>query len=416
MTYVYTLCRREPVYHLAGWAWELFVTGFIMQCTNYMKKLLFTLGICLFVMSSVAQEDLRKEILAFSDTTAMMVKNGRRLMLDKIRAEDHQGAVKTLDYLMQHVDKRHVILYPAEELLFSLATRNFQLFTYVVANFNNLLEGRFIHTGYDGFTDEIQKYLADEMRLVVEDLNNATLRTPDREMINLYIRYFTQEDPMDVNKSVKAYLKAYPQTEYKGFLTMLKNMTTPGQFSFTLGYGNEFLSGNIADQFESRLHFMNMEVEVFVDQTYVSLFMGGNIDKLYAQTDMPVKKKDAIHTSDRPVSSLKYGLKYGRIVYRNRTIKLYPYLSIGGYEMNSQSKDIPKDTTTPKNNLTGAFFTGIGSSCDIKVVSWKSKNSYAMGSHVFVRPSLGYDYFLTGKEIATGQNLYFSVSLGWAIQ
>lgn len=380
-----------------------------------MKKLFLTLGIALLFLASGAQEDLRKEILSFSDTTAMMVKNGRRLIIDKIRAEDHDGAVKTLDYLRHHVDKRHVILYPAEELLFSLATRSFQLFTYVAANFNTLLEGKSIHTGYDGFSDEIHKYLATEIPLVLDDFNKVSLRQPDRELIHLYLRYYQDEDPLEINKAIRSYLKTYPETEYKAFLTGLKNITTTGQLSFTFGYGNEFLSGHIADYFDNRLQFMNFEMEFFFDQTYLSLFMGGNVDRLYAKQDLPVKKRDAIHTSDQPVSSLKYGLKYGRIVYRNKSLKLYPFLSIGGYEMNSQSKEVPSDSSNPKKNLSGTFFTGIGSSCDIRLFSWKPKTQYTPGSNLFVRPTIGYDYFLSGKEISKGQNLWFSISLGWGI-
>jgi hypothetical protein len=103
----------------------------------------------------------------------------------------------------------------------------------------------------------------------------------------------------------------------------------------------------------------------------------------------------------------------GKSVFSNRTFNLYPYVSIGGYEMNSQSPEFePKDTYNPKNNLSASFFTGIGTSCDIMIKIWGAKKVYDPTSYLFIRPSIGYDFFLTNKEISKGSDLYLSVSLG----
>ena len=378
-----------------------------------MKKCLICFGLVIICFIGNAQVDIKKEIIAFSDTTELIIRNGRKLIVEKTVSGDHEGAIQTLNYLKNNIDERYVILYPYEEILISLANRSFELFLYNVRNFNSLLQNKTKSIQMDEISDEIHIYLSKEMDFITEELDNSDLAVTDNTLIKLYIRYYLNDNKAVLNKDIKAYEKKYPQTEYSDFLNKMKSSTTTGRMNFCIGFGTEFLNGNISKNFNNHFQMMNFEFDGFINQFYTSLFMEGSVGKLTSTTDIPVRKKDLIHKEGESVSSLKYGLKMGRTIFSNHTFNLYPYISIGGYEMNSQSPEFePRDTYNPKNNLSASFFTGIGASCDIMIKTWGAKKVYDPSGYLFIRPSMGYDFFLTNKEISKGSDFYLSFSLG----
>jgi hypothetical protein len=381
-----------------------------------MKKCLYFLLFVAAATTAFSQDDIRTNILSYADSTELIIRNGRKLIVDKTLSGQHKEALAALNYMKENMDRRYVVLYPVEELLFSLATRNFPLFLYNARNFNTLLEGKTRAVMNESIVPEMQDYLNNEMSFITEDLDNYRIDEKDRELIRIYIRYFMNDDVTDLNKTIKTYLKMYPETGYSYFLNEIKKLTTTARMNFVMGYGNEFLNGQIAETFSNRLHIMNLEIDGFINQLYLSIFIGGSISPVYSNIDLPVKDKDLIHGKEEKIFSLKYGIKAGRIVYTNQKLNLYPYISLGGYEMNSESSDFAdNDSSNPKNNLTGSFYAGFGAASDIVLKKWESKSIYSPPGSLFLRLQTGYDRFLSQKEHTNGYDYYFMVSLGFGL-
>lgn len=378
-----------------------------------MKKSIILLTLLFCLHSAFSQEDIKSEILSYSDSTEMIIRNGRKLILDKTVEGDHAGANKTLNFLKENSDKRYIILYPGEELLFSLATRNFPLFLYIAKNFDTLLEGKTKSVAGESMVFELREYLSTEMPFIREELEEYQMAEADKKLMHIYIRYYMNEDLAELNTIIKNYQKAYPNSEYSYFLNELKNLTTTARMNFVFGYGNEFLNGDIAEVFTNRLHVLNMEIDGFINQLYLSFFIGGSVSQVRSNIDLPVRKKDWIHAREEKVSSLKYGMKIGRTIFSNQRLNIYPYLSIGGYEMNSQSSEFKnKDSDNPKNNLTGSFFAGFGAASDIVLKKWEPKSLYEPTGFVFLRPQIGYDQFLSNRDYTKGYDFHFMISVG----
>ncbi|QGY46197.1 hypothetical protein GM418_21790 [Maribellus comscasis] len=380
-----------------------------------MKRHIILFLLVFSATTTFAQDDIKKEIIAFTDSTELIIRNGRKLLADKTISGDHDGAVSTLNYLKNTVDEKYIVLYPAEEILFSLANRNFELFLYNAKNWDSLLEGKVQTFQVESISDQIHQYLGTEMSFIMEDLDKSQLSEADKKVIRLYIRYYMNDDYSELNKSLKNYVKGNPDSEYVVFINQLRQLTFTGRMNFCLGYGNEFLNGNITDNFDSHMHIMNFEIDGFLNRLYLSLFMGGSVSREVSKNDMPVKDKNWTHPAGDKISSLKYGLKIGQSLYSTDKVNFYPYLVIGGYEINSQSSLADDNDSEPKNNLIGTFCPGVGASCDFVLKKWQSKNIYSPGGFLFLRPSVGYDYFLSNKEISKGGDLYFTVSLGVAL-
>lgn len=380
-----------------------------------MKAKFITIILLIIAGNLFAQTDIKNQIIAFTDSTEIMIRNGRKLILEKTVTGNHHEALETLNYLKNNVDNNYVILYPSEELLFSLATSNFELFLYNAKNFNNLMEGKTKAIQANEIGIPLQEYIFQEMDLIKKDLANSKLSEENQQFIQLYIDYYEGIDKLTVNKSIKYYKKTYPNTEYIFFLNELKQYTSTSYINFCIGYGHEFLNGNISNSFDSHFQIMSLEFEGFVNQTYFSLFMNGSVSKIYSKIDMPVLKTDLTQKAGDEAFSLKYGVKLGRSWYSNKTFNAFSYLSLGGYQMNAQKSNFENYDSTTKFKLSDSFFTGVGTACDIVLKNFLDINTKEKIGSVFIRPNFGYDIFLTGNEISKGGSFYVAISMGIGI-
>ncbi len=378
------------------------------------SKLIFAI-LFILTLKLAAQTDLKKEIIAFTDTTEIIIRNGRKLIVEKTVTGNHEEALKTLNYLKKNVDESYVILYPAEELLFSFATSNFELFLYATRNYNNLLAGKTKAIQADGISNQLHDYLSQELPLIVKDLEYSNITNEDKEFIKLYIAFYEGEDKMTLNKAIKSYKKTYPNTEYNYFLNELKQFTTTSYMNFCIGYGHEFLNGNVANSFDNNFQIMSMEIEGFSNQFYFSLFMNGSVGKLFSKHDMPVIGTDLIQKAGNEAFSLKYGLKLGRSWYSNSSVNLFSYVSLGGYQMNAEKLNFENSDSTTKYKLSNSFFTGIGTACDFTIKNFSDRDTKEKIGSIFIRPNLGYDILLTNKEMSKGGSCYIALSLGIGI-
>jgi len=376
-------------------------------------RVLLLVSFCIVTISAFAQDDLKQQIISFTDSTEIIIRNGRKLAVDQTIKGDSQSAIETINYLKKNVDHDYVIFYPVEELLLDLANSNFDQFLYTAAHFNNLLEDKTKTIQTENITGQIHAFLSQEISLIKKDLERSNLNPEGKELVELYIRYYEREDAYKLNKAIRQYEKTYPNSEYKSFLDLIADYTQPGGMNFCLGYGHEFLNGNITNTFPSHFQSMNMEIEWFSGPHYFSFYIQGSVETLQSKNDIPVMKFDLINTPDDDVSSLKYGIKLGRAWVSNRTVNLFSYVSIGGYQMISQHSnfDVP-DIENKKLKLTSVFSPGIGTACDINLKHFKNKQSGETVGKWFIRPNIGYDLFVTGKDLAKGGSLFMNLTMG----
>jgi len=380
-----------------------------------MKTIKTFLLVCFFITPflSFAQEDIKQQIISFTDSTEIMIRNGRRLVVDETVKGNSQAAIETINFLKKNVDKDYVIFYPAEELLLALANSNFEQFLYTAAHFNNLLEEKTKYVQTENISGQLTGFITNEIGLIKKDLRRAELNPEGKDLIDIYIRYYESEDKFTLNKSIKNYKKSYPDSEYNTFLKLIEDDIKTGAMNFCLGYGHEFLSGNISEAFSSSFQNMSMELEWFIGPTYYSVFMQGSVGTMHSNYNMPIEDYDLINTPDDNVFSLKYGAKLGRSWFSTQSINLFSYISIAGYSMKSDKAnfDIPSDESA-NLKLASVFSPGIGTACDIYIKNFKSKMSGEKIGQWFIRPNIGYDFFVTGKDENKGGSLFLNLTMG----
>jgi len=376
-----------------------------------MKKLLLTLAVLFFIVQSHAQDDMREMILSYTDSTQVLIENGRRLLVKHITDRNYAEADKVLNYLKKKAGSSYVVLYPGEEILATIAIRDFQLFLYNARNFDTLLEGKKKYPRYEDISTDLHAVIREEMMAIRQEVEMAALTEPDRELILLYLDYYSNEDKLGLRKKLNKYMKQFPDSEYQHFLKEIKSSSFVGRFNFGFGYLNERLSGEITNTIDPNISGMCMELDFVMNRTYVSLYLGGNLNSLYSKTDLPILDTDWTYLQGNEVGTVHYGLKVGYVVYMNSRVKTYPYVSIGGFSVTAQADDIDVDD---KNELMGCFAPGFGIASEINLLSWNSTSIYGPNTFLYIKPNVGIDFLTTRKEQFKGQSVSFSLTLGMA--
>lgn len=376
-----------------------------------MKKLLFTLAVLFSIMQSYAQNDMRETIMSYTDTTQMLIENGRQLIVKHIIDRNYTEAGNVLNYLKNKAGSNYVVLYPGEAILTSIVIRDFQLFLYNAKNFATLVEGKKKYPKYEDISYDLHASIREEMMAIQQDLEMADLSDADREFIQLYLDYYNSEDKVALRKKVNNYRSRFPDSDYQYFLKEIKSSSFAGQFNFGFGYLNERLSGEISNTIDPNISGLCMEIDFVMNRTYVSLYVGGSINTLYSKADLPILDTDWMYLQGNEVATIHYGLKVGYIVYSTTRVKTYPYVNIGGFSVTAQADDIDVDD---KNELMGSFMPGIGVASEINLLNWNSASAYGPIGFLYLKPNVGIDFLTTQKEQFKGQSVSFSVTLGMA--
>jgi hypothetical protein len=378
-----------------------------------MKNALLTFLLLVFCLTGFAQVDIKNKIVAFNDSTEMLIRNGRNLIVERTIKGDSETAIKTIDYLKKNIDKSYVVFFPEEEIILSIANSNFQQFLYTAKNFDSLLEGKTKQIGIDNIIGPVYEFISNEISLIKKDIEGADLKEEEKQLLRIYLKYYEGEDNLELNKEIKRYKKVYPKTDYSNFIEQLSFSTRTSDLNLCLGYGHEFLNGNISKVFDDHFSAMNFEVECFVNQMYYSLFMSGSVSSIHSNRDIQIEKYDYIHTSEDDAFSIKFGGKVGRSWYRNQTFNVFSYVSLGGYQVKSQKSNFDiADSESANLKLTNSFFAGVGTACDITIKSFKNKITEEKVGAWFIRPNIGYDLFLTNNENSKGGSLYINLTMG----
>ena len=375
-----------------------------------MKKVAITLKLVLLVCIAIAQSTPTDE------KVKNLIQEGRNDIIKEITEDNPGGALSTLSALKKSVGEKYIVLYPREELMVAFATRNFEYFADSARSYNSALSDKRKGFIYKDFRDELHLYMLPEIMNISRELEESKLPEIDKEIARIYVHYLFNDDISALNELINKFEREHSRSLFAMFLNSLKRLTLKSRLNFSIGHSGEFIGGKVRDNYYNVLTLTKIELDGFIRKTYFSLFIGGgftDINLTYLRED---NNGDIEAIGEDKASSLKYGLKFGRVIYSTQTVKMYPYLSIGGYEISPSSLLYETDYVIKLSEIkTGAFFGGAGISADVILKRWKPKQMYDPKGYFFIRPNLGYDRFLTGEKIYNSNNFYFSVSLGVSI-
>ena len=379
-----------------------------------MKKGLLVLVFVFMVVFTFAQKKSGWNNLSRAETQALL-QEGRDKIADQVTSDRHYEALQTFKKLNKKYGEEHVILYPQEELLFALTTRNFEMFIDSALYYDPVVERKMQAYIFRDFWEDIYGYALTEIMPISNDLEASNLTSLEKEVIKIYIHFLFGEDVSVLNRNIRQFKRDYSRTLFEDLFNSMKRTTSDNRLNFSLGYSYEGIGKGADETLYYYLNFTKVELDGFIKKTYFALHIGGGFS--YLDPDLYVNLNDVSdHTLQKKANSLKYGVKLGHLLYSNNSFRLYPYLSAGGYEVSPPSLLLEQSQITdPAQTIAHAFYAGAGLSGDIILKKWNARRMYEPEGYFFIRPSFGYNQFISEVSISRINNFYVSLSLGVSI-
>jgi hypothetical protein len=237
-----------------------------------MKKNLLLLLFCgLSVLAKSQTDSLERVLYQYNDTSATIIKNGRRLLIEKVSRHDTKGIIPIVE-TMSVISKKseYVAFYNAEAPLLyfwckqSLGIIENQAYADIQPNYNNL--------AYT-FSKKIANAVFNDYLEVQNHIKSLNINEEERDFLLLYLEEllirenaFVGEESVNIKKikgKVDSYKMQYPQSRFVKILnyslptsTVQKNAaysnaadSLHGGLSVDLGGGPAWFSGKLNEHF-----------------------------------------------------------------------------------------------------------------------------------------------------------------------
>lgn len=375
-----------------------------------MKKITLTLNLVLLVFTIIAQPK------PTNNEVKNLIQDGRDKLVKEITEGNHKKAMATLRSLKNKWAEDYIVLYPREEFMVALATRNFKQFADSAITYNSAIIDPRTGFVYNDFRNELYLYMLPEIMNISRQMEESNLPELQKEVIRIYIYFLFNDDISALNKQINQFERKHSRSLFNNYLNSLRRLTLNGRLNFSLGYSGECFGGKIKDSYYNVLTLTKIELDGFIRKTYFSLFIGGGFTDINTSYLLQDENNEISKVLEDKVSSLKYGLKLGRVIHSSDAIKIFPYISAGGYEISPSSVIFgPENVVSADEIKVGTYYAGAGISSDVVLKKWNQRKMYDPEGYFFIRPTVGYDYSFYPGNGLNKNNFYISISMGVSI-
>lgn len=368
-----------------------------------MRNLLLLISILLY-SSAFAQRNIRSEILNYQDSTFTIIDNGRQLVIDKIINNDPEKANEIFLYLINETNPDYVAFYPAEAVIVSIATHNFKQFISLAKNIKDFNKDKKKFPLYSDIYAELHAYMHANKDQIFNTVNSAALSDIEKNYIRIYLDYYFNKDKLQNRQQIRKVINKNPQGPFVPYLKQMKGLCTVAKMEMGLGYQHSFISGNLANTIhpESLSLFM-IEIDFMINRTYISIYAGGNLNKVTTQKELTLTKLDETYPKGKKAHILQTGFAFGYLINPKSKIKTYPYVDFGILCLDAKSKEYEEN----ENNIFAGFMPGIGIKSDIVFRSKKTKREI-----FYMKPNVAYHTIITKKDNFKGNMFSISLAIG----
>lgn len=355
------------------------------------------------------------EIKAFVDSTELVVNNGRKLMLQKLNANDLAGTREIYQYLNKITESKDYKAFEyGEKLQINLLTRDWESLLPLMKGFESEAKKYTLPGLYPIWSVLYEKTKA-QQDSIGADLENAALNTEDKDVLRIY-QYLMKTGKVDenYNKMLTAFNKSYRETAYKDFLKdYMPAKRVDGSLAFSLGAGAYVPTKQIRDYFQPTSGF-NMNMDVNIGRVYTSLYMNGTIFSLEKPFAGRLNDEIIEFKKGDEFNYVNGGVKAGYFLLRSKRFHAAPYISLTGAQIESMLYD---DEDDDEFTAVNSFACGLGIHSEVKIVNLSriKDENLGMGSYLSLKIDGGYNQF-TSKRNDFGGNMWdLNFSLVWGL-
>jgi hypothetical protein len=391
-----------------------------------MKTRLLAVFLIISNLLSYSNAQIGNEIKSYVDSTEMFMNNGRKLLLRSFEEGDILKARKVYFYLQDEAAKKKcsVFSYTEEFYIYTLISDWTSWFNHA-EKYMELRNKRVCYNFNDNLSESLYKFLADEAEAKTKETDLENFTPEQRDLMNLYMQLLSN-GKADEEYYIKAriFLKKYKNSGYHDFANYFLP-TPPTMVGLTMGAGPTFTAptGNLSEVLQPSTLF-NFSYDFFINRFYASLFMNGGATQLKVPVYFTDNNGDRVDFAPNDYfSTFSGGLSVGYILFMNKSLKLIPYLSIGGYTIES---NLYQNEYDPEFILLESFFYGPGLQAEVRLFNFDWKTNYlfapytygmAVGSqksYVSLKINAGYDIITKTTPVDFKGNFpYLRLGLVW---
>jgi hypothetical protein len=363
----------------------------------------------LFFQALHAHSQIEEEIFSYVDSSDIIVKNGKALLLKSLQEKDFNKAHEVYVYMLKHSEDGVYSLFSYEEELF---------FNSLMAYWNqwaelakNINEYRYKYRQYYSSPYSINGGLY----LLMQDRSDSlitlkkSIDPESRQMIDVYLSRFSSKDIIpNYSDRLRMYKRQYAHGKYTKFIrTYLPNPNFKGSLGFAMGATFLFPTGDLGDLFPNPAVF-TISMDVNVNKVYTSLYFNGGSFNLKRALNASFHGVDTVFQVNEQFPYIEVGLKGGYFVLRNQRVQLAPYAFIGGASLKSDIYDISLNVEVLEYEIYNSFIYGFGVHTQVKLLKFKNRSyDYKPNSFMSLKVDAGYTMVSKYKVPVFDGNMFY---------
>jgi hypothetical protein len=359
------------------------------------------LGCMLVSLGCLAQEDsIRHQILNYGAPNNELIYRGRKMILDKIIADDREKVKEVMTYLIDSTEDRHYVAFNSMEkwLLYYWSGQYEQILS-DARRFEAFLwqdEGRSVPV-QDVLYREVQAKVTYDRLKIQMDINQTDLPAMEKAFLVLNLGFLSEDNSRpgaqeSINQACNGFISLYPNTEFEPYiLKYLRFQFKPSEwglaYAFFTGYG--VLTDELSDKFTNPVPVgLDFDVSYKKFSLFFRIYIGLGETRDSINFPNATWKKEALTQLFLPEASVGYA------VYSDRSVKLTPFVGISSMRVcppESDRKKFPEYEHVGLNYTT-TFTAGLNA--DFLIGKTESITSWGYGqrtSYLFVRLRYAYN-------------------------
>lgn len=379
-------------------------------------RLPFILMLTFFSFSLMAQ--IESEIRNYVDSSELIIKNGRRLLVKSLEDEDLKKANQVYTYLINTSGTGVCRAFSYDEqLCLSLILENYLLWIDQAHNFRQLFD-TYDNAQTENMYPALQLYVAKHRDELSTRIAKAGLSEEDKDVLQLFLHLVAANQADEsYNQMLKDFKREYPKTRYAVYLSdYLPRVRVKGGSAFGMGVSGIFPTDKLAAGFSSNAGF-NMSWDFNINDVYTSLYMQAGA--LSVNTPFSMFNDSQTINFDRGDSFSYFdgGLIMGYFVVRSKYLHLAPFGALMGASLTSNLYNNPDDEKY-EVKIFNTFSYGVGLKTELKLFEYDVRNFYGYGygekSYFSLKTEVGYNVLTKHNfEGFRGNVAYVRATLMW---
>jgi len=377
-----------------------------------MKKTLLTLA-TLFLLSGNAFAQLADEIISYVDSTEILVKNGRRLILKELNDNNIVKVKEIYDYLTAETkDEPYSSFYFIEDFYINLLSGDWERVNTLMMDYEEN-KNKVVYPNSQDLIRKLYETTLKNSRQIVLNCNNSPMNEQAKRLVDIFITYIDHEDSdRDYNKKLDSYKRDFKNQEYKSFEKgFLPDKTIKASWNFSFGSGMIFTTKDLSKNFSNNASG-NMAMDLNLGKVFTSLYMQGTSLKLKEPFTAVSATDTLVFKMNDKFSYMDVGLKGGYFIIRSDRFHLAPYVSVSGSFLESTKYDA-SEQDSPEYEFFNSFTYGAGIHTEFKLLEFDYPDIYGYTKGYFsIKLEAGYNKIHKFKDsYAKGDTPYIVCAL-----